>query len=210
MHYAFDKWMEINYGNNPWIRYADDGLVHCKSELEARNILESIKTRMAECGLELHPDKTKIVYCKSDRNNQNYENESFDFLGYTFRKRFVRSRDGHFFNGFTPAVSKEAGKSFRSKIKELRMANRGKSMYELAEIMNPIIRGWANYFTRFCSSEAKKSLDYVNHSLIRMVLRRYRAMKGSKPKAWRFLARLAKDEPQLFHHWKMGLCPTIG
>jgi RNA-directed DNA polymerase len=159
MHYAFDKWVSREYKNNPWVRYADDGLIHCNSEMEALNILEALINRMNECGLEIHPDKTKIVYCKSDRNNQSYENETFDFLGYTFRRRFVRSKYGHFFNGFTPAVSKDAGKSFRGKIKAIRMSNRGKSMHEIAKIMNPVIRGWANYFTKFCASEAKKSVN---------------------------------------------------
>jgi RNA-directed DNA polymerase len=92
MHYAFDKWVSREYKNNPWVRYADDGLIHCYSEMEALNILEALINRMNEYGLEIHPDKTKIVYCKSDRNNQNYENETFDFLGYTFRRRFARSK----------------------------------------------------------------------------------------------------------------------
>jgi RNA-directed DNA polymerase len=210
MHYAFDKWVEKMYKNNPWVRYADDGLIHCNSEEEAQKILKALRARMKECGLEVHPEKTKIVYCKSNRNNKSYENETFDFLGYTFRRRFIKSRNGHFFNGFTPAVSKNAGKAFRSKIKDIRFKNRGKTMYEIAEIMNPVIRGWANYFTKFCSSEAKKSLNYVNHTLILMVLSRYRAMKKSKKKAWVFLTRLAQAEPELFYHWKLGSIPAIG
>lgn len=210
MHYAFDKWMERKYANNPWARYADDGLVHCNSENEAQEILVALKARMKECGLEIHPEKTKIVYCKSDRNNQSYENESFDFLGYTFRKRFIRSKDGHFFNGFTPAVSKDAGKAFHNKIKGIRFDNRGQSIYELAKLMNPVIRGWANYFTKFCSSEAKKSLDYVNHVLVRMIKRKYKAVKGSNRRAWKFLVWLFQGQPNMFYHWQIGCNPTIG
>jgi len=210
MHYAFDKWMEKEYRDNPWARYADDGLVHCNSENEAQKILEALRTRLKECGLELHPDKTKIVYCKSDRNNLSYENESFDFLGYTFRRRFIKSGDGHFFNGFTPAVSKAAGKDFRDKIKEIRFENRGKSINELAELMNPVIRGWSNYFSKFCSSEARKSLEYVNRLLVIVVKRKYKAVKGSNRRAWKFLTRVYQLRPAMFYHWQIGLNPTFG
>jgi RNA-directed DNA polymerase len=210
LHYVFDMWMERNYPNNPWVRYADDGLVHCRSKEEAEKILETLQARMKECGLEIHPEKTKIVYCKSDRNRGSHENESFDFLGYTFRRRFTRSKDGHFFNGFTPAVSKAAGKAFRAKIKEIWLNNRDKTIYELAELMNPVIRGWSNYFSKFCSSEARKSLEYVNHTLVRMVKSRYKTIKRSKRKAWKYLTRLSMQEPRLYYHWTMGLLPTIG
>jgi RNA-directed DNA polymerase len=202
--------MEKEHRGNPWARYADDGLIHCNSESEAQTILEALKLRMKECGLEIHPDKTKIVYCKSDNNNQSYENESFDFLGYTFRRRFVRSKAGYYFNSFTPAVSREAGKAFRSKIKEMSIRNKGKDLYEIAEIMNPVIRGWANYFTKFGSNEAKKTLNYVNLALLKMVPDRYRTKGKSKWKAWRFLTSLTRQEPELFYHWKMGLVPAIG
>ena len=210
MHYAFDRWMEMNYGNNPWARYADDGLIHCVSEQEASKILEALKARMKECGLELHPDKTKIVYCKSDKNNLSYENEKFEFLGYVFRKRFVRSKDGHFFNGFVPAASPAAGKAFRGKIKEIAYSNRGQSIYTLAERMNPLIRGWANYFTKFGAREAWKSLDYVNQLLVRRVKRKYKAVKGSNRKAWKFLGWLYQREPNMFYQWQIGITPTIG
>lgn len=210
MHYAFDKWMEKNYKRNPWVRYADDGLIHCNSEREAKEIQQKLILRMKECGLEIHPEKTKIVYCKSDRNNLDYENEVFDFLGYTFRRRFTRSRAGHYFNGFTPAVSKAAGKVFRSKIKNIKRNNFGKSIYELAELMNPVIRGWANYYTKFCAREAKKSLDYVNHILVIAVRQKYKSVRRSKRKAWRFLAKLYHARPNTFYHWQIGLVPTIG
>lgn len=212
LHYTFDMWMEKSFRRNPWARYADDGVIHCQTKEEAGRILEKLKERMKDCKLEIHPEKTRIVYCRSDRNNREdkQEHESFDFLGYTFRKRFARSKIGHFFNAFTPAVSKSASQGFRDKIKEIRRNNKIATIYKIAEIMNPIIRGWANYFTKFCSSEARKSLDYVNHSLVRWVRRKYKTIRRSKGKAWRYLARLAKIEPNLFYHWQKGIIPSIG
>ena len=118
MHYAFDKWMELNFPRNPWARYADDGVIHCLSEKQALYIMDMLRKRMRESGLEIHPEKSRIVYCRSETNNQTYKNTSFDFLGYTYRPRMVKSKQGIYFMGFTPAVSKSSGKSFRSKIKE--------------------------------------------------------------------------------------------
>jgi len=210
MHYAFDKWMEKNYLNNPWVRYADDGLIHCRSEEEAKQIMEALKSRMRECGLEIHPEKSKIVYCKSDNNKGNYENESFDFLGYTFKERFMKNRYGQFFNGFTPAASKEAGKSFRQKIKDIRLNNQGKTIFDLAEMMNPVIRGWTNYFIKYGSNEALKSLAHVNRTLAIVVKRTYKRVNKGDKKAWRFLANVAKGNPKLFYHWQMGSIPTVG
>jgi len=210
MHYAFDKWMEKKYKDNPWIRYADDGLIHCNSETEAKEIQKELVVRMKECGLKIHPEKTKIVYCKSDNNNGSYENESFDFLGYTFRQRFVRAGSGKFFNTFTPAASKAAGKEFRSKIKEIRNNSKGQSVYTLAKLMNPVIRGWSNYFTKFGSSEAKKSLAYVNLTLVIAVRRKYKSIKKSKRGAWKFLVKLCQMRPDAFYHWQLGVKPTIG
>jgi RNA-directed DNA polymerase len=212
LHYAFDRWMEKNFPQNPWVRYADDALIHCQTKAEAEQVLGKLKKRMEECKLELQLEKTRIVYCRSDRNNSKdrYEHESFDFLGYTFRKRIAKSKNGRFFNAFTPAASKSASKKFREKIKETRSNNTIVTIYKLAEIMNPIIRGWSNYFSKFCSSEARKSLDYVNLSLVRWVRRKYKTIRRSEGKAFRYLARLAKLEPNLFYHWKMGIIPTIG
>ena len=149
---------------------------------------------MLESKLEIHPEKTRIVYCRSDRYTGMHEYESFDFLGYTFRKRYVRSRYGNFFNAFTPAVSKEASQKFRDSIRE----------------MNQVIRGWANYFSKFCSREARRVLDYVNITLVKWCRKKNKRLRGSEGKAFRYLARLAKSKPDLFYHWKMGIRPTIG
>jgi len=210
MHYAFDMWMQKQYPKNPWVRYADDGLVHCRTKEEAQQILIKLKERLLSCKLELHPEKTQIVYCRSDKYPKRHENESFEFLGYTFRRRLVKSKNGNFFNGFSPAVSKSAGKHFRDRIREIRKLNRNFTLEKLAEIMNPIIRGWANYFSKFCASEARKVLDYVNLTLIRYIRFKFKIVKRSKAKAFRYLVRKASAQPDLFYHWQMGIRPTIG
>ncbi|WP_371414215.1 group II intron reverse transcriptase/maturase [Acetobacterium sp. KB-1] len=139
MHYAFDTWISRKYPQNPWVCYADDGVIHCQSEQEAFNLLEYLKKRMLECGLEIHPYKTKIVYGRSDRYNKRYENESFDFLGYTFRRRSVKSKNGNFFNAFSPAVSKSSAQNFRDKIRKIRKSCKTSSLESLAEKLNSII-----------------------------------------------------------------------
>lgn len=210
MHYAHDRWISKNYPKNPWARYADDGVIHCKSKAEAQEILETLKKRMLECGLEIHPEKTKIVYCRSDQFNERYENESFDFLGYTFRRRLAKSRYGNFFHTFSPAVSKSSAKSFRDKIRMIRRGCKTLSLEEYAEKITPIVRGWMNYFMKFGSREARKQIDYVNVTMIQWLIRKYKGINRSQGKAWRMLARLAKSQPGLFYHWTMGIRPTIG
>jgi RNA-directed DNA polymerase len=210
MHYAFDRWMEKQYPQNPWVRYADDGVIHCRTKDEAEQLLKMLKKRMWECKLEIHPEKTCIVYCRSDKYPDRHEHESFDFLGYTFRRRLVKSRNGSYFNSFTPAVSKSAGQQLKDKIREIRKNNKILSLEELAEIMNPIIRGWMNYFSKYRASEARKILDYVNLTLIRWIRFKYKTVKRSKVKAHRHLVRVTKAQPDLFYHWKMGIRPTIG
>ena len=209
MHYAFDLWMSRENPLNPWARYADDGVIHCQSKEEAEILLEKLRKRLKECKLDIHPEKSRIVYCRSDNYRGRHEYETFDFLGYTFRRRLVKNKHGSFFNGFTPAVSKSAGKRFRDKIRDIRMANKMAQLQWLAKIMNPVIRGWANYFSKFCASEARKSLDYVNLVLVRWIKFKYKSAKRSYAKAFRILVRIAKGNPNLFYQWQIGIRPTM-
>lgn len=208
MHYAFDKWMEREFPNNPWARYADDGVIHCMTEKQAIYIMDKLKVRMQDCKLEIHPEKSRIVYCRSGNFSKRYENESFDFLGYTFRTRSARSKDAIYFSAFTPAVSKSSSKSFREKIRNVVTSNRTLSLKKLAELMNPIIRGWMNYFMRYHASEAwRTGINYVNQTLIRWIKRTFKKAARSYMKAHRLLKRWAKSVPELFYHWKMGYMP---
>lgn len=210
MHFAFDRWIVVTQPKNPWARYADDAVIHCSTKEEAERLLRRLHTRMRTCKLELHPTKTRIVYCRSDRFPERHENESFDFLGYTFRTRYVKSKFGNYFNSFTPAVSKASAQSLRDKLREIRRKNQIVSLEKLAELINPILRGWANYFRKYCPSEARKVLDYVNLTLVRWVRRKYKTAGRNEGKAHRSLARLAKACPELFYHWQLGIVPTIG
>jgi RNA-directed DNA polymerase len=206
MHYAFDHWMTRNHPNNPWVRYADDGLIHCHSLKEAEVLLLKLEERFKDCQLEIHPNKTKIIYCKDDNRKRDHTHTSFDFLGYTFRARTVKTKKGNYFTGFTPAVSKIAIKSFMDKIKKLRK-NSYLSLTELAEKMNPIIRGWANYFDKFTASKVHAILSCVNLSLARWMMKKFKRYKNKFTAALKRLGSIAKETPSLFVHWKMGICP---
>src|ERR1700731_1007150 len=117
LHYAFDRWMAKRYPQLPFERFADDAIVHCRTEVEAQEIRAAIALRLQECGLELHPEKTKVVYCKDDDRRRTYPHEKFDFLGYTFRPRRSKNRTGKFFVNFSPAVSDKAVKAIRVEIR---------------------------------------------------------------------------------------------
>jgi RNA-directed DNA polymerase len=203
LHYAFDEWRRRNYDSIPFERYADDILVHCKSEKQARWIKNVIEKRLNQCGLELHPEKTKIVYCKDSFRKGNYPNEKFDFLGYTFRPRKSKDRHGKFFVGFLPAVSDEAAKAMRRTISGWRMHRMtDKSIEDLARIFNPVIRGWINYYSQFYKSALYPILKQLNHALQRWAYRKYKKLHGRKRKALNLLQRIAKQRPHLFVHWR--------
>lgn len=206
MHYAFDKWMEKENPRNPWARYADDGLVHCRTRAEAEQLLEKLSKRMTECKLELHPEKTRIIYCKDSKRTGEYENTCFDFLGYTFRTRFARNNKGQFFIAFSPAVSKKACNSFIDRIREIRRKTTCKSMEQLALILNPVMRGWANYFGCYNRSVMKHKLAKVNLALVIWATKKYKKLRKISS-AWKWLKRCASTQPNLFVHWEMGLRP---
>jgi RNA-directed DNA polymerase len=210
MHYVFDVWMENNYKRNPWVRFADDGVVHCWSREEALSIVKALDERLKDCKLEMHPEKTKIVYCRHDGNNkeETQANEKFDFLGYTFMKRHIKCKNGKFMNSFSPAVSRKAKESFRQKVRDVREKYTMGTIEMFAEEVNPIVRGWFNYFSRFFKSEARKALDYVNRTLLRWAKKRFRRIKHSNVRAIKYLSRVAKDYPNLFYHWSKGFTPT--
>ena len=208
MHYAFDRWMKTQNPNNPWARYADDGLIHCRSKDEALHVFGKLAERLKECKLEINPEKTKIIYCKDANRKGKHEHTSFDFLGYTFRTRLSRKRNGAYFVCFSPAVSKKACKSFRERIRDIRKGSTHKSLEQTALEMNPVIRGWANYFGCFRPSEARNELYKVNLALVCWAIRKYKGFKCHKAKTLDWLGRCAKTRPDLFYHWQMGVLPA--
>ena len=204
LHYAFDEWMRRNYESIPFERYADDILVHCRSEKQAAWIKMVIEGRLQQCRLELHPDKTKIAFCKDSFREGNYPNEKFDFLGYTFCPRRAKSRNGKLFVSFLPALSNEASKSIRTTIKSWRLHRMtDKSLRDLACMFNPIIRGWVNYYGQYYKSALRPILNQLNGSLQRWAMRKYKKLRRRKRKAFYFLGRIAKQMPNLLAHWRL-------
>ena len=195
----------------PWCRYADDGLVHCRSEREAVVIQAALQARLAECHLELHPTKTKIVYCRDGKRRGAYPNVAFDFLGYCFRPRLVkRQRDGKLFCGFNPAVSPASLKSMRAKIKALNIRRRTEiSLADIAQKLNPLLRGWIGYYGRFAPSALAPMLRYVNQTLQAWAMRKFKRFKAHKIRAGRFLEKLSRSNANLFVHWRLGMTGTF-
>jgi RNA-directed DNA polymerase len=207
MHYTFDLWMTRTHPDLPWCRYADDGLVHCRTEQEAEAVKARLQARLTECRLELHPMKTKIVYCRDGKRRGKYPNVTFDFLGYCFRPRLVQnSRDNTLFCGFTPAVSVSAMKAMRTTIRELGLRHRTElSMADIARQINPLLRGWIAYYGRYAPSALKPILRYVNQTLRAWVMRKFKRFAAKTIRAGRFLERMAREKADLFVHWRLGL-----
>ena len=204
LHLAFDTWMREKHPDVPFERYADDAVVHCRTEAQAQAIRRRIETRLAQCKLELHPQKTKIVYCKDDDRRGSYPNEKFDFLGYTFRPRRSKNRWGKHFINFTPAVSYEAAKKMRREMRRWRLHLRSdKSLEDLGRMFNAVIRGWIRYYGRFYKSALYPVFRHLNHTLMRWATRKYKKLRRHRRRARIWLARIAKREPQLFAHWQL-------
>ncbi len=202
LHYAFDAWMAREFPAVTFERYADDVILHCKTERQARFVLAAITKRMAQVGLELHPDKTRIVYCKDSNRHGSHEHERFDFLGYTFRPRMAIGRSGELFTSFCPAISNEAAKAIRQQIKRWRLHLRsGMTLTELAHEINAIVRGWINYYGRFYRSWLIRSLRLIDDYLVRWAMRKYKRLRGKLSRAWELLHAIQRREPQLFAHW---------
>ncbi len=203
MHYAFDTWMARNHPGSPFERYADDAVVHCKSRRQAELVLAGIAARMAEVGLRLHPDKTRIVYCKDSRRRGEHQHTWFTFLGYTFRPREVINRkEGEHFTGFSPAISPEALKAKGDRLRELRIHRQTNlSLDDLAGWLNPIIAGWMNYYGRYYRSALYPLLRRVSLYLRRWAGKKYKRLRTYK-RFKRWWTGLLEREPGLFAHWQ--------
>ena len=206
LHYSFDEWVKREYPQNPFARYADDIVMHCQSREEAETLLKRIRERLKDCGLDLHPDKTKIVYCKDDNRTGNDEHEKFDFLGYTFRGRSSRNWKDKLFVNFSPAISPDSKGKIREKVRAWDLkAKTGRSLRSLAKgLINPQVRGWIEYYGKFHKSELYDIIDYIQEKLVLWIRKKYGKGKISDEKARRLLRRIKKREPQLFVHWKFS------
>jgi RNA-directed DNA polymerase len=209
LHLAFDDWMRRVHPGVPFERYADDIVAHCGTEVQAQRVLESIRRRLAQCRLDVHPTKTRIVYCKDDDRPRGYSQERFDFLGYTFRPRRSKNRWGKFFINFTPAVSTEAMTKMRQEMRRWRLPMRSdKAIDDLARMWNPVLRGWILYYGRFYKSALYPVFRHCNDLLVRWAMRKYKRLRRHHRRAAHWLVGVAGREPRLFAHWDLlGLRP---
>lgn len=201
LHYAFDAWMARVFPTVLFERYVDDVVVHCISERQARFVLAAIKKRMTQVGLELHPEKTRIVYCQDDKRRGSYEHTEFVFLGYGFRRRSARSKYGAMFLGFLPAISKQALKRIGAEVRSWRLHHRTRlTEKDLADWINPIVRGWMKHYGAFYRSALYPLLKRINAYLLRWVRRKYKRLRSGK-KARTAWNNAVRKRPRAFAHW---------
>jgi RNA-directed DNA polymerase len=209
LHYAFDQWMQREYPSIPFERYADDAICHCASEAQALELLQALERRFAECRLRLNPQKTKIVYCKDANRPGEYPEQSFDFLGYTFRPRVAIGRGRKRFVSFIPAVSDKAAKRMRQEVRRWRLHLRSDlELEDIAEWVRPILAGWVRYYGRFYPSRLRTGLRTIDAFIVRWVSRKYKRFRGHTLAVWGWLRSLRQRNPNLFAHWALG--PAAG
>ena len=206
LHYAMDKWLEQTHPTINYVRYADDAILHCRNKAQAEEVLETLKERMQSCGLELHPEKTKLVYCKDYRRQENHETVKFDFLGYSFQPRSTMSkRTGKLFLGFDCAISIGSKKRIADKMKELNIDHLShNSIVGVAKFLEPYIRGWINYYGRFRLTALKPIFQLLREYLVKWARKRYKRYKTNLNKAYDWLKRVKEQFPNLFYQWKLG------
>ena len=213
LHYAFDTWMQRHYPGIPFERYADDAICHCRSEEQAITLREALEKRFWECGLTLHPEKTKIVYCKDDDRRGSHSDCKFDFLGYTFRPRLAKRYGGRVGVSFSPAASNKALKSIRQTVRSWSLHERSdKTLDDLARMFNKHIRGWINYYGQFYPSALYPTLRHIDVILARWAGRKFKSLGRHKTRAIHWLQRIARRQTGLFAHWSLlfGRGRTMG
>jgi hypothetical protein len=193
LHYAFDRWLRRNHPGIPFERYADDAICHWRSGDQAKALRASLEKRFAECGLTLHPEKTKIVYCKDDDRRGDYPNQKFDFLGYTFRPRLSRRWRGTFGVVFSPAASDKALKTIRQTVRRWTLHERSdKSLDDLARMFHSHIRGWINYYGRYYKSALYPTLRHIDRILARWAHRKFKSLRRHRRQTAHWIARVAR------------------
>ena len=206
LHYVFDVWMKRNFPEVKFERFADDVVIHCRYLRLANHLKWKLEQRFTECGLELHPKKTKIVFCRNRlRPNGLGYPESFDFLGFTFRQRTAIGKEGNRFDGFLPAISKSSKKKINHQIKAWKVSKSSDlSLKQLSEMYNPAIRGWVNYFKVYYPRELSSLRQQWHTILTKWALRKYlRRFNGHRRTAGQFIYDIERREPRLFAIWEV-------
>lgn len=205
LHLAFDEWMSKTQPQIPFERYADDIIVHCRTEEEAKALKESIEQRLARCKLQLHPEKTKIVYCKDDRRGKKYPITSFVFLGFEFRSRKAITHGKEYFSGYLPAVSGKAKAKIREDLRGWKLHRRTDlNLKEIAKIVNPKLQGWINYYGAFYRSALEPLYYMLDTALAKWTQRKYKRLRGKTVRAFEWLAQRRREHPLLFAHWRFS------
>ena len=199
LHYGLDEWLRRNYPQMPFERYADDAIAHCRTETEAQQLKAALEARMRECRLELHPEKTKIVYCKDDDRRGRSLHEKFDFLGYTFRPRRSKNRKGKYFINFSPAVSDKAVRKIRAAIRSWKLHLRSdKKLDDLSRMFDPVVRGWIQYYGRYYRSALYPAMKQLDRTLARWASRKYKRLRRHMRRAAQWIATISRRDPKLW------------
>jgi group II intron reverse transcriptase/maturase len=204
LHYALDAWMVREFPAVPFERFADDAVIHCVSERQARHVRDAVACRLAEIGLELHPDKTRIVYCKDSNRRGTYEQVSFTFCGFTFRpRRAYNKRQGVAFTSFLPAVSPGKLTAMSRRVSSWRIHRRKNlTLNDLAPGINLVLRGWFAYFTAFYPTAVKPLCQRIDCHLVRWARWKYKRLERSDRRARAWLRGVRVRNPELFVHWR--------
>jgi group II intron reverse transcriptase/maturase len=204
LHYGFDLWMIREFPADPFERYADDVVIHCGSERRARTLRTALASRLVDIGLELHPEKTRIVYCKDRKRRGSYEHVSFEFCGYAFRPRKAYDkRKEEVFTSFLPAVSPGKLSEMSRLAASWRLHRRvNLTLADLATEVNPVMRGWLAYYTAFYPSAVGPLCASIDRHLMRWARRKYKRLERSSHRARAWLDGVRLREPQLFVHWR--------
>ena len=209
LHHVFDMWMARQFPGCPFERYADDVVIHCRTESEAQDVRQAVEQRLRQCKLEAHPEKTRIVYCRDSNRTEDYPRKQFDFLGYGFKPRRARnSRDGRYFTSFAPAIGRKAMKAIARTVRDWGVhAASEKELDDFSRMFNRYIRGWVNYYGRYHPSALHRTFDCLNRRLVRWAMKKYKRYRGHQRRATQWLRRIARNRPELFAHWELGFVP---
>jgi len=204
LHYALDRWLRREMPTCPFARYADDGVVHCRTERQAQEVKQRLADRLRECGLELHPDKTRIVYCKDSNRGGDYPTIQFTFLGFTFRPRRAQNRAGELFTSFLPGASRAAQQRMRQQIAQWHLPRQTtENLRAFSTHYSAILAGWWQYYGSFYPTEVWNVFRHFDLTLAWWARRKYKPLRGHKRRSRRWLAKVSRREPELFVHWRL-------